>query len=96
MPATPLHFQPATELAKLPTYYVMDLGQGMAETVAPEMPTADAIAACRWLPDDELRVYSTEYGRIGFQGGLQARQDMGERLPGQLRPTQTSTPIESL
>jgi pimeloyl-ACP methyl ester carboxylesterase len=49
---------------------VMDLDKGMAETVATEMPSAAAIAACKWLPDDELRVYSTEYGRTGFQGGL--------------------------
>ena len=49
----------------------MDLDQGMAETVAPEMPTAAAITANRWLPDTELRVYTTEYGRTGFQGGLQ-------------------------
>ncbi len=61
----------APELAKLPTYYVMDLDQGMAQTVAPEMPSAAEIRACRWLPDDELRVYSTEYQRNGFQGGLQ-------------------------
>ena len=32
---------------------------------------AAEIAACKWLPDDELRVYSDEYGRTGFQGGLQ-------------------------
>ncbi len=61
----------APELAKMPTYYVMDLDKGMAETVAPEMPSAAEIAACRWLPDDELRVYSTEFERTGFQGGLQ-------------------------
>ena len=61
----------AAEIAKLPDYYVMDLAKGMAETVAPEMPTAAEIAACKWLPDDELRVYSTEYERTGFQGGLQ-------------------------
>jgi pimeloyl-ACP methyl ester carboxylesterase len=42
----------------------------MAETVAPEMPSASAIAACKWLPDDELKVYSDEYARTGFQGGL--------------------------
>ena len=45
--------------------------KGMAETVAPEMPSAAEIAGCRWLPDEELRVYSTEYERTGFQGGLQ-------------------------
>ncbi len=61
----------ADELAKLPTYYVMDLAKGMAETVAAEMPSAAEIAACRWLSEDELRVYSTEFARTGFQGGLQ-------------------------
>ena len=66
-----LQFQNATEMAKLPPYYVMDLDKGMAETVAPEMPSASAIATCKWLPDDALRVYSTEFGRTGFQGGLQ-------------------------
>ena len=61
----------AAEIARLPDYYVMDLDKGMAETVAPEMPSAARIAACQWLTDDELRVYSTEYERTGFQGGLQ-------------------------
>lgn len=67
----PLQSWTAKELAKLPTYYVMDLAKGMAETVAPEMPSAAQIAACKWLPEDDLRVYSAEYGRTGFQGGLQ-------------------------
>lgn len=66
----PLKARTASEWAKLPRYYVMDLDKGMAETVAPEMPSAAAIAACKWLPDDELGVYGTEYGRTGFQGGL--------------------------
>jgi pimeloyl-ACP methyl ester carboxylesterase len=61
----------AGELAKMPTYYIMDLDKGMAETVAPEMPSAAEIAACRWLPDHELAVYSSEFQRTGFQGGLQ-------------------------
>jgi pimeloyl-ACP methyl ester carboxylesterase len=67
----PLKSWSASELAKLPTYYVMDLDKGMAQTVAPEMPSASEVAACKWLPDAELNVYSGEYGRIGFQGGLQ-------------------------
>jgi len=67
----PLASRSAGEWAKLPRYYVMDLDKGMAETVAPEMPSATEIAACKWLPDSELRVYSGEYGRTGFQGGLQ-------------------------
>jgi pimeloyl-ACP methyl ester carboxylesterase len=61
----------ADELARMPTYYVMDLHETMAQTVAHEMPSADAIAACRWLTEPELRVYSAEYKRTGFQGGLQ-------------------------
>ncbi len=66
----PLAARSASEWARLPRYYVMDLDKGMAEQVAPEMPSAAAIAACKWLPDAELRVYSEEYGRTGFQGGL--------------------------
>jgi len=68
----PLTAYSAGELAKLPRYYVMDLNKGMAETVAPEMPSEAAIAACKWLPDEELSVYSSEYSRNGFQGGLQS------------------------
>jgi pimeloyl-ACP methyl ester carboxylesterase len=60
----------AEELAKLPTYYVMDLGKGMAETVAEEMPLPAEIALNNWLTDRELAVYATEFGRTGFQGGL--------------------------
>jgi pimeloyl-ACP methyl ester carboxylesterase len=67
----PLRAWEAEELAKLPTYYVMDLDADMAATVAPHMPSPEAIAACRWLPDDALRVYAGEYARTGFQGGLQ-------------------------
>lgn len=61
----------AAELATLPTYYVMPLRATMAETVAPHMPAPAAIAACAWLPEAELGVYATEFGRTGFQGGLQ-------------------------
>jgi pimeloyl-ACP methyl ester carboxylesterase len=66
----PLAARTAVDWARLPRYYVMDLDKGMAEQVAPEMPSAAAIAACTWLPDSALRVYSEEYGRNGFQGGL--------------------------
>src|SRR6185436_4969760 len=53
----PLQSWTADEIAKLPTYYVMDLAKDMA--------------ANKWLPDSELAYYSAEYGRTGFQGGLQ-------------------------
>jgi pimeloyl-ACP methyl ester carboxylesterase len=67
----PLAAWSASELAKLPTYYVMDLGKTMPETVAAEMPTAAEIAANQWLPDSELAFYAAEYQRTGFQGSLQ-------------------------
>ena len=67
----PLAGWTAEQLAELPTYYVMDRHQGMAETVAPYLPSETEIRSCEWLPDDELRVYSGEYERTGFQGGLQ-------------------------
>ena len=66
----PLAARTASEWAKMPRYYIMDLDKGMAEQVAVEMPTTAEIAANKWLPDSELRVYADEYGRTGFQGGL--------------------------
>ncbi|MBP6816083.1 MAG: alpha/beta fold hydrolase [Burkholderiaceae bacterium] len=60
-----------TELARMPTYYVMHRRADMAATVAEHMPSAAAVAACEWLPEDQLRVYSSEFARTGFQGGLQ-------------------------
>ena len=68
---SPLKSWSANELAKLPTYYVMDLDRTMAETVAEEMPSRDATATNQWLPERELAFYSAEYVRTGFQGGLQ-------------------------
>ena len=68
----PLKAWSADELAKLPTYYVMDLAQDDAG----DGRGGDAVERTRsrptrWLPDDELAVYSAEYQRTGFQGGLQ-------------------------
>jgi len=68
----PLASNAASEQAKLPRYYVMDLDKGMAEQVVSDMPSAAQIANCKWLTDEELKVYSSEYGRTGFQGGLQS------------------------
>jgi pimeloyl-ACP methyl ester carboxylesterase len=67
----PLKARTAEEMAKMPTYYVMNLDQGMCETVAAVMPSAAQIAACKWLTEDEVDVYASEYGRTGFQGALQ-------------------------
>jgi pimeloyl-ACP methyl ester carboxylesterase len=67
----PLKARTAEEMAQIPTYYVMDLDKGMAETVAPEMPSPAEIAARKWLTEEEVAVYVTEYGRTGFTGALQ-------------------------
>lgn len=66
----PLASWSASELAKLPDYYVMDLHKGIAETMAAQMPSRQHIANCTWMTEDDLRVYSTEFARTGFQGGL--------------------------
>ena len=60
----------AEAMAEMPTYYIMRLHQGMAETVAEVMPESEAIAANDWLPDADLAVYTEEFSRTGFQGGL--------------------------
>jgi pimeloyl-ACP methyl ester carboxylesterase len=67
----PLKGRTAEEMAKIPTYYVMDKDKGMAETAAEHMPSPAEIAACKWLTDAEVDVYVTEYGRTGFNGALQ-------------------------
>ncbi len=67
----PLKSWTAGELEKMPTYYIMDLNENMAQTVAKEMPSPAEIAANKWLPDSELAIYAQEYGRNGYQGGLQ-------------------------
>jgi non-specific protein-tyrosine kinase len=61
----------ADQLALLPHYYVMPLDKNMAQAVAEFMPDTAHVAACEWLPDADLSVYSAEYGRRGYQGGLQ-------------------------
>jgi pimeloyl-ACP methyl ester carboxylesterase len=60
----------ATELMKIPSYYIMDIDKGIAETLASYMPSPAQIAACKWLTDPELDVYASEFGRTGFQGAL--------------------------
>lgn len=67
----PLKGWAADELAKMPTYYIMDHAQTMAETVAPFMPTTDAVEACTWMTDEEMAVFTAMFQKTGFQGGLQ-------------------------
>ena len=67
----PLKARTAEEMAQIPHYYVMLKDRGMAENVAPFMPSADYIANCKWLTEPEVDVYAGEYGRTGFTGALQ-------------------------
>ena len=72
----PLAGWTAEELARLPSYYVMDLHRDMAETVAAGPQGGPA----PWLTDAELAVYAGEYARTGFQGGLQWYRCATERV----------------
>lgn len=67
----PLEAPTADQFALLPTYYIMERGKTMPENVASFEPSAAQVRACRWLTEPELAVYTSEYGRTGFQGGLQ-------------------------
>jgi pimeloyl-ACP methyl ester carboxylesterase len=66
----PLASWTASELAKMPEYYIMDAHKGIAETMAAAMPSRAYITDCQWMTEEDLRVYSTEFARTGFQGGL--------------------------
>lgn len=72
----PLPGGTAQDLAVMPTYYIMDAGETMAETVAPHMPDAATVAACDWLTEADLTVYTQAYGRTGYQGGLNWYRNM--------------------
>ena len=54
----------------MPTYYIMDLNMNMAETVDLHMPANREVSRNTWLTEAALAVYTEEYGRTGFQGGL--------------------------
>lgn len=58
----------AATLATMPRYYIMDEGVGMAETALAMAPAKGT--PCDWLTEDDLAIYAAEYGRTGFQGGL--------------------------
>ena len=67
---SPLRDWSAEEAATMPTYYIMDLDDTMADTVAKEAPSQIQINSRGWLTNEELDIYTIEYGRTGFQGGL--------------------------
>ncbi|RPD61449.1 alpha/beta-hydrolase [Lentinus tigrinus ALCF2SS1-6] len=65
-------------LARLPHYYVMPRDASMADVVREGAPSAEEVQAksAKWLPDNVLGVYVSEYGRTGFQGGLNKYRGM--------------------
>ena len=66
----PLKAWTAEEASKMPTYYIMERDLDMPACVAPFMPTPEEISACTWMSEAELAVYTQEFERTGFQGGL--------------------------
>ena len=60
----------ASELEKMPGYYIMDYLLGMAEQVDIEMPSEEEISSCKWLTDKELEYYVDNFNKTQFQGGL--------------------------
>ena len=66
----PLKGWTASELAKMPSYYIMDLDKGVAATVSEYQPSSAYVAACKWMTEADLDVYSQQFQRTGFQGGL--------------------------
>ncbi|RLL94156.1 hypothetical protein CFD26_102345 [Aspergillus turcosus] len=69
----PLKSWTADELLQLPFYYIMPLDATMPEAIALDMENEPENArqlSQTWLPDADLDVYVSEYGRTGFQGGL--------------------------
>ncbi len=84
----PLKGWTAAELAMMPSYYIMESGKNMAETVAPEMPSS----VPGWLSDEELSIYSSSFEKNGFQGGLQwYRCATGAEFVSQLNQLQRKT-----
>jgi pimeloyl-ACP methyl ester carboxylesterase len=65
----PLKAPTAAELAKMPTYYIMELGKTMPRIVAPFQPSSAEVQACRWLTEPELCTWSAP----GALDAMQAR-----------------------
>jgi len=50
----------------------MERDLDMAQIVSPEMPSAAEIAACWWLPDDDLRWYNLPSVLVAGMSGPRA------------------------
>ena len=75
----------ASELEKLPEYYIMDYELTMAEQVNINMPSDQEIKSCLWLTNDELEYYVDSFNKTSFQGGLNYYRCMTSDLNKKLR-----------
>ena len=80
----PLSAQKPHDFAQLPPYYLMPLAATMPEAVAPYAPSHEEVQRNGWLTDEDLAVYVAEYGRTGFQGGLNWYRGMQPEITDEL------------
>ncbi|KAI0792509.1 alpha/beta-hydrolase [Abortiporus biennis] len=69
-PSPPHLLQSPLELVHLPHYYVMPANATMADVAKANAPSAEEVSKNTWLSEEDLDVYVQEFGRTGFQGGL--------------------------
>ncbi|TCD63495.1 hypothetical protein EIP91_005354 [Steccherinum ochraceum] len=58
------------EAGGLPHYYIMPQDLTMADVVKDHLPSEDDVMKNTWLPESDLAIFTAEYQRTGFQGGL--------------------------
>lgn len=80
----PVPGRPEDLARSLPPYYIMPHGVGMPDAVRAGAPSAEEIRekGSRWMPEEVLGVYVSEFGRTGFQGGLNRYRTMIEEMCG--------------
>ena len=70
----PLPSWTAEALQVMPVYYIMDAADTMREAVERDMslenPSTVTSLSSRWLPNADLAVYTSEWARTTFRGGL--------------------------
>ncbi|GAB7341515.1 hypothetical protein MBLNU457_7734t1 [Dothideomycetes sp. NU457] len=81
----PLKEWTAEQLSTMPHYYIMPLDSTMPQAVSASMQGEDADLTKRWLPDDDLSVYVSEWQRTGFQGALNWYRAQTSQSPQQQR-----------
>jgi pimeloyl-ACP methyl ester carboxylesterase len=60
----------AEELSIMSGYYVMPLDADMPSVTMRQTPSPEAIAACKWLTDEDIDFHAREFERTGWVGAL--------------------------